>query len=191
MTPLLCFAPRLRASFLCFAQKAYTCEAIGIFTRKGYATSVSGKTANGCPVRSAKPPDKIDQYFISPCGRNSARLSFEHGNLPQIYFVSAEILFSFFLPRLLTKGVRNDSIKVSAKANCPRLAAWHFASYGFCQYRSGWMARMFLPQRRSCDYWTVCRAGFARRCELAARLSPLPPLLFAGGFLCRSSKNAS
>ena len=39
-----------------------------MFTRKGYATSVSGKTANGCPVRSAKPPDKMDFYFISPCG---------------------------------------------------------------------------------------------------------------------------
>ena len=30
-----------------------------MFTRKEYATSVSGKTANGCPVRSAKPPDKM------------------------------------------------------------------------------------------------------------------------------------
>ena len=39
-----------------------------MFTRKGYATSVSGKTANGCPVRSAKPPDKMDFYLISPCG---------------------------------------------------------------------------------------------------------------------------
>ena len=39
-----------------------------MFTRKGYATSVSGKTANGCPVRSAKPPDKMDFHFISPCG---------------------------------------------------------------------------------------------------------------------------
>ena len=37
-----------------------------MFTRKGYATSVSGKTANGCPVRSAEPPDKIDFQFISP-----------------------------------------------------------------------------------------------------------------------------
>ena len=39
-----------------------------MFTRKEYATSVSGKTANGCPVRSAKPPDNMDFHFISPCG---------------------------------------------------------------------------------------------------------------------------
>ena len=39
-----------------------------MFTRKEYATSVSGKAANGCPVRSAKPPDKMDFHFISPCG---------------------------------------------------------------------------------------------------------------------------
>ena len=39
-----------------------------MFTRKGYATSVSGKTANGCPVRSAEPPDNMDSHFISPCG---------------------------------------------------------------------------------------------------------------------------
>ena len=39
-----------------------------MFTRKGYATSVSGKTANGCPVRSAEPPDNMDFHFISPCG---------------------------------------------------------------------------------------------------------------------------
>ena len=39
-----------------------------MFTRKEYATSVSGKTANGCPVRSAEPPDNMNFYFISPCG---------------------------------------------------------------------------------------------------------------------------
>ena len=39
-----------------------------MFTRKGHATSVSGKTANGCPVRSAEPPDNMDFHFISPCG---------------------------------------------------------------------------------------------------------------------------
>ena len=39
-----------------------------MFTRKEYATSVSGKTANGCPVRSAEPPDNMDSHFISPCG---------------------------------------------------------------------------------------------------------------------------
>ena len=39
-----------------------------MFTRKGYATSVSGKTANGCPVRSAKPPDNMNFHFILPCG---------------------------------------------------------------------------------------------------------------------------
>ena len=39
-----------------------------MFTRKEYATSVSGKTANGCPVRSAKPPDNMNFHFISPCG---------------------------------------------------------------------------------------------------------------------------
>ena len=39
-----------------------------IFTRKGYATAVSGKAANGCPVRSAKPPDNMEFHFISPCG---------------------------------------------------------------------------------------------------------------------------
>ena len=39
-----------------------------MFTRKEYATSVSGKTANGCPVRSAEPPDNMDFHFISPCG---------------------------------------------------------------------------------------------------------------------------
>ena len=37
-----------------------------MFTRKGYATSVSGKTANGCPVRSAKPPDNMNFRYISP-----------------------------------------------------------------------------------------------------------------------------
>ena len=37
-----------------------------MFTRKEYATSVSGKTANGCPVRSAKPPDNMEFHFISP-----------------------------------------------------------------------------------------------------------------------------
>ena len=37
-----------------------------MFTRKGYATSVSGKTANGCPVRSAKPPDNMNFHYISP-----------------------------------------------------------------------------------------------------------------------------
>ena len=35
-----------------------------MFTRKGYATSVSGKTANGCPVRSAEPPDKMDLHYF-------------------------------------------------------------------------------------------------------------------------------
>ena len=39
-----------------------------MFTRKEYATSVSGKTANGCPVRSAKPPDNMNFHFILPCG---------------------------------------------------------------------------------------------------------------------------
>ena len=39
-----------------------------MFTRKEYATSVSGKTANGCPVRSAEPPDNMDFYSISLCG---------------------------------------------------------------------------------------------------------------------------
>ena len=39
-----------------------------MFTRKEYTTSVSGKTANGCPVRSAKPPDNMNFHFISPCG---------------------------------------------------------------------------------------------------------------------------
>ena len=39
-----------------------------MFTRKEYATAVSGKTANGCPVRSAEPPDNMDFHFISPCG---------------------------------------------------------------------------------------------------------------------------
>ena len=39
-----------------------------MFTHKEYATSVSGKTANGCPVRSAEPPDNMDSHFISPCG---------------------------------------------------------------------------------------------------------------------------
>ena len=39
-----------------------------MFTRKEYATSVSSKTANGCPVRSAEPPDNMDFHFISPCG---------------------------------------------------------------------------------------------------------------------------
>ena len=39
-----------------------------MFTRKEYATAVSGKTANGCPVRSAEPPDNMDSHFISPCG---------------------------------------------------------------------------------------------------------------------------
>ena len=39
-----------------------------MFTRKEYATSVSGKTANGGPVRSAKPPDNMNFHFISPCG---------------------------------------------------------------------------------------------------------------------------
>ena len=37
-----------------------------MFTRKEYATSVSGKTANGCPVRSAKPPDNMTFHYISP-----------------------------------------------------------------------------------------------------------------------------
>ena len=37
-----------------------------MFTRKGYTTSVSGKTANGCPVRSAKPPDNMNFHYISP-----------------------------------------------------------------------------------------------------------------------------
>ena len=37
-----------------------------MFTRKEYATSVSGKTANGCPVRSAKPPDNMNFHYISP-----------------------------------------------------------------------------------------------------------------------------
>ena len=46
-----------------------------MFTRKEYATSVSGKTANGCPVRSAEPPDKINFIYFAICGwRNSARL---------------------------------------------------------------------------------------------------------------------
>ena len=39
-----------------------------MFTRKEYATTVSGKTANGCPVRPAEPPDNMDSHFISPCG---------------------------------------------------------------------------------------------------------------------------
>ena len=39
-----------------------------MFTRKGHATSVSGKTANGCPVRSAEPPDNMNFHVISPCG---------------------------------------------------------------------------------------------------------------------------
>ena len=39
-----------------------------MFTHKEYATSVSGKTANGCRVRSAEPPDNMDSHFISPCG---------------------------------------------------------------------------------------------------------------------------
>ena len=39
-----------------------------MFTRKEYATSVSGKAANGCPVRSAEPPDNMDFHFILPCG---------------------------------------------------------------------------------------------------------------------------
>ena len=39
-----------------------------MFTRKEDAASVSGKTANGCPVRSAKPPDNMNFHFISPCG---------------------------------------------------------------------------------------------------------------------------
>ena len=45
-----------------------------MFTRKEYATSVSGKTANGCPVRSAEPPDNMDSHFFRPAERNSARL---------------------------------------------------------------------------------------------------------------------
>ena len=48
--------------------KFYICEAMCMFTRKGYATSVSGKTANGCPVRSAEPPDNMDFHVISQCG---------------------------------------------------------------------------------------------------------------------------
>ena len=44
-----------------------------MFTRKEYATAVSGKTANGCPVRSAEPPDNMDFHFISPWGRNATR----------------------------------------------------------------------------------------------------------------------
>ena len=35
-----------------------------MFTRKEYATSVSGKTAYVCPVRSAKPPDNMDFDFF-------------------------------------------------------------------------------------------------------------------------------
>ena len=46
-----------------------------MFTRKEYATSVSGKTANGCPVRSAEPPDNIGFDFILRLrAQNSARL---------------------------------------------------------------------------------------------------------------------
>ena len=37
-------------------------------THTEYATSVSGKSANGCPVRSAEPPDNRDSHFISPSG---------------------------------------------------------------------------------------------------------------------------
>ena len=39
-----------------------------MFTRKEYATSVSGKTAKVCAVRAAGRPDNMDSHFISPCG---------------------------------------------------------------------------------------------------------------------------
>ena len=54
-----------------------------MFTRKEYATSVSGKTANGCPVRSAKPPDNMNFHFISPCGAKLYEVFHANKDLPQ------------------------------------------------------------------------------------------------------------
>ena len=54
-----------------------------MFTRKEYATAVSGKTANGCPVRSAKPPDNMDSHFISPCGAKLYEVFHANKDLPQ------------------------------------------------------------------------------------------------------------
>ena len=59
-----------------------------MFTRKGYATSVSGKTANGCPVRSAEPPDNMDFHFISPCG----------AKLYEVFTKAGHAVSCFFLP---------------------------------------------------------------------------------------------
>ena len=58
-----------------------------MFTRKEYATSVSGKTANGCPVRSAKPPDNMDFDFFRPAGRTSTRF-FDtlHGLMQRVFY---------------------------------------------------------------------------------------------------------
>ena len=46
-----------------------------MFTRKEYATSVSGKTANGCPVRSAKPPDNMNFIFFALRGETLRGIS--------------------------------------------------------------------------------------------------------------------
>ena len=62
-----------------------------MFTRKGYATSVSGKTANGCPVRSAEPPDNMDFNFIHACGRElceaKGQRQLRQKGLPQLEMV--------------------------------------------------------------------------------------------------------
>ena len=54
-----------------------------MFTRKEYATSVSGKTANGCPVRSAEPPDNMNFHFLSPCGAKLCEAFDMRRNLPE------------------------------------------------------------------------------------------------------------
>ena len=54
-----------------------------MFTHKEYATAVSGKTANGCPVRSAKPPDNMNFHFISPCGAKLYEVFHANKDLPQ------------------------------------------------------------------------------------------------------------
>ena len=58
-----------------------------MFTRKEYATSVSGKTANGCPVRSAKPPDKTNSILFRPAGEKLRINDSKAAKLPRIRMI--------------------------------------------------------------------------------------------------------
>ena len=170
-----------------------------MFTRKGYATSVSGKTANGCPVRSAKPPDNMNFHYISPSADGETLRGFntQKGKAYRLPFL-------FCYCRIKQRKFFQDAqpVLVEGLPGCLKIGRKRFAVYRLpiCQRpidraattkRPCAIRRLFrhaaaftirMPHLFCCHYLLLmCSEAAPRRCR-AVRLFPPAPACSASRF---------